>query len=287
MLLILAWLFLYRNVIKLITTIPIKGVFYTVKTLTSYKYGVIMRNLFYAFLFLFSSTGLSGTIDPNIPDHKYVEYGQKYECVVGVCGSYEDNTPYCASAVIIKPRWILTAAHVVKGSKTCFVRINNEKKIISKVIPHKDYEEDNFGYYDIALGYLNEDLVISAYPKLYDNNDEEGRICAMVGVGLTGTFETGCVISDNQKRGGSNIIDKIDRHLLVCTPSRQHNKTELEFLIGSGDSGGGLFIDGKLAGINSCVMAIDGKPNSTYTDESGHTRISKHKIWIENTINDN
>jgi hypothetical protein len=93
------------------------------------------------------------------------------------------------------------------------------------------------------------------------------------------------MVSDGKKRGGSNIIDKIDRELLVCTPSRAYNKTELEFLIGSGDSGGGLFIDGKLAGINSCVMATDGKPNSTYSDESGHTRISKYINWIETTIN--
>jgi hypothetical protein len=239
-----------------------------------------MRNLLYVLLFLFSSTGFSGTIDPNIPDNKYVEYGQKYECVVGICGNYEDNSPYCASAVIIKPRWILTAAHVVKGSKKCFIKINNEKKVISKIIPHKNYEENNFGYYDIALGYVDEDLVINSYPQLYDNTDEEGRLCSIVGVGLTGTFETGCVVSDNKKRAGLNIIDQIDRHLLVCTPSKEHKKTELEFLIGSGDSGGGLFIDSKLAGINSCVMAVDGKPNSSYSDESGHTRISKYRSWI-------
>jgi hypothetical protein len=62
------------------------------------------------------------------------------------------------------------------------------------------------------------------------------------------------------------------------------SKTELEFLIASGDSGGGLFIDNKLAGINSCVMAVDKKPDSTYNDESGHTRISKFIGWIKENI---
>ena len=244
-----------------------------------------MRNLLYLFLILCSNICLSGTIDPNISDDKYVEYGQKYECVIGICGSYENDSLYCASAVAIKPHWVLTAAHVVKGSKTCSVKINDEKKIVSKIIPHYNYEANNFGYSDIALCYVDEDLKINIYPKLYTDSNEEGRTCAMVGVGLTGTFETGCIVSDDKKRGGSNIIDKIDRELLVCTPSRTYNKTELEFLIGSGDSGGGLFIDGKLAGINSCVMATDGKPNSTYSDESGHTRVSKYINWIETTIN--
>ena len=52
-------------------------------------------------------------------------------------------------------------------------------------------------------------------------------------------------------------------------------------MIGSGDSGGGLFLDGKLAGINSFVMAADGKTNSDYGDECAHTRISTYKKWIE------
>lgn len=244
-----------------------------------------MRNLLCLFLILCSNICLSGTIDPSIADDKYIEYGQKYECVIGICGSYENDSPYCASAVAINPHWLLTAAHVVKGSKTCSVKINDEKKIVSKIIPHYDYEANNFGYSDIALCYVDEDLKIHIYPKLYENFDEENKKCSIVGIGLTGTFETGCVISDNKKRGGLNIIDKIDRELLVCTPSKDRSKTELEFLIGSGDSGGGLFINGKLAGINSCVMAIDGKPNSTYSDESGHTRVSKYINWITTTIN--
>jgi len=61
----------------------------------------------------------------------------------------------------------------------------------------------------------------------------------------------------------------------------------MEFLIASGDSGGGLFIDKKLAGITSCVMTTDGNTDSNYNDERGHTRISQHINWIESTINEN
>ncbi len=243
--------------------------------------------LFSLIFFLCASVSFSGTIDPTTPDHKYIEYGQKYECVVGICGEYQDDSHYCASAVIIRPRWILTAAHVVNKSKRCIIRLNNKQKKINKIICYKDFEENNFGYCDIALGYSEEPMEISVYPNLYSKKDEEGKTCAIVGLGITGTFETGCVKSDSKKRGGSNIVDKIDRDLLICTPSRlRENRTELEFLIGSGDSGGGLFIDGRLAGINSCVMATDGKPDATYTDEGGHTRIVKYIEWIEKIINE-
>jgi len=67
--------------------------------------------------------------------------------------------------------------------------------------------------------------------------------------------------------------------------NRPGNKdTNLEYCISHGDSGGGLFIDQKLAGINSIVLASDKNPDSNYGDESGHTRISKYKDWIEDNI---
>jgi len=71
--------------------------------------------------------------------------------------------------------------------------------------------------------------------------------------------------------------------LLVCS-LKGGKKTALEFLIANGDSGGGLFIDKKLAGINSCVMADDKSLNSNYNDWSGHTRVSLHKPWIDKMI---
>jgi hypothetical protein len=71
--------------------------------------------------------------------------------------------------------------------------------------------------------------------------------------------------------------------MLICSPSypQDSNRTSLEFFIASGDSGGGLFIDSRLAGINSCVMAIDRSPKSKYNEQSGHTRIQKFISWIE------
>lgn len=236
---------------------------------------------------LICSIAQSGTISEKISDQKYVDYGSEYDCVIKIEGSYEKGESFFASAVAIKPKWVITAAHVVKGSKESRVQIKDKKIKIKEVIIHKDFEDNGFGYYDIALGLCEEDMNLKHYPGLYESNDEVGKISGICGLGMTGNFIQGVQIYDGKKRAGSNYIDYTEKTVLVCSPSKvgQPKCTSLEFLICSGDSGGGLFIDGKLAGINSCVMSPAGrKPNSTYGNESCHTRISLLKSWIKEQI---
>lgn len=235
------------------------------------------------FIILMSSILYAGSRDPNTSDHKYLEYGSKFTCVGIVTGTYSDKQIFVASGVAIDDHHILTAAHVVQGTDSCyFITHSGTKLCLNKIIYHKDFNRDILGKYDIAIGYSEEKINLDFYPELYTELDEVGKVCSISGYGNSGTFLTGARFSDHKKRAGSNIIDYIDRDLLVCTPSEPSakNRTELEFIIAPGDSGGGLFIDGKLAGINSCVMAIDKKTDSSYTDEGGHTRISKYVDWI-------
>ena len=234
--------------------------------------------LFFYFHFFVS---YAGTIDPSTPDSKYVEYGSKFHSVVKVCGSYEDGTLFCASASLIDDHNFLTAAHVVKGAVVCFVTVGEQSFPIKTIIINKGFD-DSFGVADIAIGYSDKPFGLKSYPPLYENDDEVGKVCSIAGYGLTGTFLTGAHKSDNKRRAGSNTVDSTDKDILLCSPSKRHEKgyTSLEFMIGSGDSGGGLFIDGKLAGINSCVMSVGKSPKSKYNEESGHTRISKFIGWI-------
>lgn len=242
-----------------------------------------MKYLLFVFLSIFTGILFAGTIDPNTPDQKYIEYGSKYKCVLRLSGKNKNNQDFFASAVAVRKNKILTAAHVVQDVKECAVIVENRPYKITKILCHEKFHEDNFGYYDIAIGHTDNDLCLDFYPELYSNNDEIGKVCGISGFGITGNFVTGGTISDGKRRAGSNVVDYIDRKLLICSPSKK-NKTDLEFLIGPGDSGGGLFIDQKLAGINSCVIAIDKKTNSNYSDESGHTRISEYVEWILNNI---
>lgn len=246
---------------------------------------------FLVFCLLICSFGLNtiaGTIDPNIPDSKYLEYAKDFKCVYKICGTYKDGTLFCASAVVIDSHWVLTAAHVVKDQKICLISKDDKAHEITEVFIHQSFKDEGFGNADIALCYVDDDIGLDFYPKLYEDNDEVNKVCAISGYGLTGTFFTGAIKSDGNQRAGSNHIDEIQGDLLICTPSSRTSKkrSSLEFLIGSGDSGGGLFIDGRLAGINSCVLAADRKPDSTYGDEAGHTRVSKFVEWIKKTKNE-
>jgi hypothetical protein len=90
---------------------------------------------------------------------------------------------------------------------------------------------------------------------------------------------TGYAVSDGLKRAGSNIVDRVEGGLLVCSVS-SGRRTSLEYLITPGDSGGGLFIGNELAGIHSIIMRNAGSPSGRYGDESGHTRLTLHRDWI-------
>lgn len=238
---------------------------------------LILLNISYVF---------AGTIDPNTPDKLYIEYGSKFTNIAKLCCINSDNQKACGSAVIISPHWIVTAAHIVDGSTSCKISIENKQYNLSKIICHENYKDSVFGQNDIALGYTEEPIELDFFPDLYHLDDEVGKVCSISGFGYAGTFLSGASIDDFKKRAGSNIVDKIEKGTIICSASINHvdRKTELEFLIASGDSGGGLFIDGKLAGINSAIISRDGSPNSDYGDESCHTRISALRNWILNHI---
>ena len=233
----------------------------------------------------------AGTRDPDTPDSKYVEFGKQFPFVRRIRSrdpklTDSDSTAYWyGSAVLIKPHWILTAAHVIEhGVHPTILSDNTSTEYpIIWMRMHPEFKNEKHGYYDIALGYSEKDFNLDFYPMLYKGADEAGQVVTLAGFGFIGTFHSGMDVSDGKRRAGSNKISGVDREVLICDPSKQ-GKTALEFLITPGDSGGGLFIGNKLAGIHSFLIAVDGKPNGTYTDESAHTRVSLYADWVESEI---
>lgn len=251
-----------------------------------------MRYLVLCLIFLagFSSPAMCGTRNPSVPDSKYIDYGSKHECVVPVKGTMlikeedgrEIKVKASGSGVIISKRYILTAAHVVKNLEKPYIILNEKKIEIESVLIPKSYKLNQMGENDIALCRLHEEAVIDFYPELYGKDDEIGKICSLSGYGMCGTWDTGTIQDDGKRRAGSNYVDPIMFYgMLVCSVQDKSKRTSLEFLIGHGDSGGGLFIDKKLAGIHSCIFSGDGKLDSSYEDYSAHTRVSIHKPWID------
>lgn len=238
---------------------------------------------------LFSSENVfSGTIRHDVPDKKYLSYGEEYECVFKLDGIIEKDGKeirYFGSCVAISDQWIVTAAHVVEDSKRNFLIVGKKEIPIEKTIIHPEYT-GIFGSTDLAICKLSKKLDLPFYPEMYDDSDEIGKVCGIAGFGKTGTGLTGARLEAGDKRAGSNKVESVSEGALYCLMNRT-NPTELEFLISHGDSGGGLFIDGKLAGVNSSVLCTDGEADSNYGDESCHTRISKYRGWIKETIEKN
>lgn len=233
----------------------------------------------------FAAVSSAGTIDPKTPDKKHVDYGAKFECVAQIsCRENKSGVTAYASCVAISPRWVVTAGHVVADSSDWKVILLSGRKVkIVELIIHEDFKDASLGFNDIAVGRCDEDLGLSFYPPLYAGDDEAGKVVSICGFGVTGTFASGSNLSDGKRRAGSNAIDRCERGVLVCSVVGGV-KTELEFLIAPGDSGGGLFIGNQLAGINSFLMVAGRSPASKYGEESGHTRVSLHREWIHERI---
>lgn len=247
------------------------------------------------FLAIGARAVLAGTMDPNTPDSKYVEFGKQFPGVVKIIAKTKCKNPDCpkkeheqhGSAVIIKPNWILTAAHVVEdtyGQK--ILKDDGTEYPLGTVIIHNEYVSEKVGWHDLALGYSGTDFNLAFYTPLYDTHDEMGKAITIAGYGIQGTFSSGANAekSDNRRRAGHNVIDAHADAVLFCSATSGSGRMPLEFLITPGDSGGGMFIGDKLAGINSFLLAADKKTDGTYGDEAAFTRVSLYADWVHKQI---
>ena len=252
-----------------------------------------LRALFFLAIVLFSVGTRGGTIDPNTPDKKYVEFGRSFPMVarlvaptnVTVDGEKQPAI-LSASSVIIKPHWVLTAAHVFENAAGMPVVIadDNKPRAATLIVIHPAFKPDVMGAHDIALCFVPQPFSLEFYTPLYTDTNELGKAATIAGYGRTGTFKTGAVKQDGFKRAGHNEIDCLTPFIISCSPS-VHNRFPLEFMIAPGDSGGGLFIGNELAGICSFVSSKGRqKANGGYNNDSSFTRVSTYVPWINDVV---
>lgn len=242
------------------------------------------------FFFLLASMISAGTRDPNIADAHYVSYGKKFPFVGRLRAVNAAQEREYSSVVLIRPHWALAAAHATAATSahTVLLEDDTESYPAEYVLTHKEFNPKLPGnHHDIALIYSPRDFAREFYTPLYTDKDEVGKVATLAGFGLHGTFETGSRLVDTQRRAGSNLVERAEDSILICTPSSgaHDKKTGLEFFIAPGDSGGGLFIGNKLAGIHSFVSVRGRLAESKYGEISGHTRVSLYVDWVESEIN--
>jgi V8-like Glu-specific endopeptidase len=222
----------------------------------------------------------AGTIDDAVPDARYVEYGRNFSTYTAKFrGQAKDGRTHVASAVLVAPRWAITAAHVAAGCTGVTLTYSGDRVCeIQRVIVHPEWKDEGLGRHDIALLEAAGDFGLEFYPPL-STGGEVGKLASVAGYGATGPMSYGHTKVDGVLRAGTQRVDRIERNCLVCDITLRGSS--MEYGIAPGDSGGPLFVDGRLAGINSYTASPRSYTRSQYGEESGHTRVAVYREWIE------
>lgn len=232
-----------------------------------------------------ASSALAGTTDDAIPDARYIEYGKGFAPYTARIGGVEaDGTTPFGTCVLIHDRWVLTAAHVVQDLTRGVVIGSMGRRKIDRICVHQDFAHAVFLNHDIALVRVNEPFGLAFYPPLSTGDERPGATVSVVGYGMTGRLSSGRERYDGELRAGTGILGRFEAGVIVL-PARR-GTSPLPICIAPGDSGGPLFVGGRLAGINSLTMKErDGTPTvSKEGEESAHTRVSLYHDWIHRVM---
>lgn len=254
-----------------------------------------MRRVFLS-VFVIPAVLDASTIRHDVADIFYLEKGAEFSAVGGLSGR-----GLSGSGVYVGSNWVLTAGHVAFSKSGGVFELDGVDYSIAESVVHPDYRFGSNAH-DIGLvritGIATDNAGVPI--RVFENDSEMfGLEVAWVGLGRGGDGVSGEAGVPGTLRGFTNTIDGYgDAVGLTSTsfisdfdsPEEDENSlinigssalaTSLEGNVATGDSGGGIFLDGDLVGIISYQGAFDGSFDGSYGDLSGSTRLSLYGDWI-------
>jgi len=247
-----------------------------------------------------SAIAQAGTIRSDRSDAQYRNLANLFPSV-GSLNLRGSTGSWLCSGTLLNSTWLLTAGHCLDNIQQGTFSIGGSNYAINGALTNSGWSSSgrNPGAgYDLGLFRLNRSVTNVTGASLFTGRNEDLQVGTYVGFGATGTGLTGYIAgSAGTKRAGQNTIglgtrlgysDRVlvsdfdDPRLATSDPLSQ--PLNLEYNLAPGDSGGGLFINGLLAGVNSFISATDGVIDADYGDISGVTRVSSFAAWINNVL---
>mgnify|MGYP002712159132 CR=1 FL=1 len=240
-----------------------------------------MRKTLSGCLIIFSVSASAIVIRHDVADEKYLADATDFAPLAKL---YLDG----AHGTLIKPDWVLTAAHATFCLHSGrYISLNNNYHKVERIFVHSDYQPGKS--HDIALIKLAAAVVGVTPAELYKEADESGKVSWFMGTGGTGNGLTGQSIDNSANAGvlrkAENKIEQAEGPVLTFKFDRDEQALPYEGVSGGGDSGGPAYITirGKhyLLGISS---RVEGGSIGQYGVTEVYSRVSFFTAWIEQVM---